>query len=55
MFWEHHTDPLASGRVFAGRVFQQFLLGLALVLFAIGVGLAGYMWIGNLNWVDAFL
>ena len=55
MFWEHHTEPLASGRVFAGRVFQQFLLGLALVLFAIGVGLAGYMWIGNLNWVDAFL
>lgn len=55
MFWEHHTDPLASGRVFAGRVFQQFLLGLLLVLFALCVGMAGYMLIGHLNWVDAFL
>jgi hypothetical protein len=55
MFWEHHTEPLASGRVFAGRVFQQFLLGLLLVLFALCVGMAGYMLIGHLNWVDAFL
>ena len=55
MFWEHHTEPLASGRVFAGRIFQQFLLGLLLVLFALCVGMAGYMLIGHLNWVDAFL
>jgi hypothetical protein len=55
MFWEHHTEPLASGRVFAGRVFQHFLLGLLLVLFALCVGMAGYMLIGHLNWVDAFL
>ena len=55
MFWEHHTEPLASGRVFAGRVFQQFLLGLLMVLFALCVGMAGYMLIGHLNWVDAFL
>lgn len=55
MFWEHHTEPLASGRVFAGRVFQQFLLGLMMVVLALCVGVAGYMTIGGLNWVDAFL
>ena len=55
MFWEHHTEPLASRRVFAGRVFQQFLLGLLMVLFARCVGMAGYMLIDHLNWVDAFL
>jgi hypothetical protein len=55
MFWEHHTEPLASGRVFAGRVFQQFMLGLMMVILALCVGVAGYMTIGGLNWVDAFL
>ena len=55
IFWEHHTEPLASGRVFAGRIFQQFLLGLLLVVFALSVGIIGYMLIGKLNWVDAFL
>lgn len=54
-FWEHHTQPLASGRVFAGRIFQQFLLALALVIFALGVGMTGYMLIGHLNVVDSFL
>jgi sterol desaturase/sphingolipid hydroxylase (fatty acid hydroxylase superfamily) len=54
-FWEHHTEPLASERVFIGRVFQQFLLGLMLVFFALCVGMTGYMLIGKLNWVDAFL
>ena len=54
-FWEHHTEPLASGRVFVGRIFQQLLLGLLLVVFALCVGMVGYMTVGKLNWVDAFL
>jgi len=55
MFWEHHTEPLASGRVFIGRVFQNFLLGLVVVFSALCVGMGGYMLIGHLNLVDAFL
>ncbi len=51
MFWEHRTEPLASGRVFAGRVFQQFLLGLMMMILALCVGVASYITIGGLNWV----
>jgi hypothetical protein len=53
--WEHHSEPLASHRVFLGRMAAQFLIALTLVLATLAAGVAGYMAISDLDFVDAFL
>ena len=53
--WEHHTEPLASHRVFLGRMARQFLFALGIVVATLGVGITGYMAISELDFVDAFL
>lgn len=53
--WEHHTDPLASHRVFVGRMAMQLLLAVGLVIAALLFGVVGYSTIGRLDFVDAFL
>jgi hypothetical protein len=53
--WEHHTDPLASHRVFLGRLGRQLVLAGMIVIGALAAGVAGYMTIGRLDFVDAFL
>jgi hypothetical protein len=55
ILWEHHTEPLASHRVFLGRLARQLLFTLGLVVTTLGVGVLGYMEIAGLNLVDAFL
>lgn len=54
-FWEHHTEPLATRRVFLGRMAIQLLIAFGLVLAALALGVAGYLTIGRLDFVDAFL
>ena len=53
--WEHHTEPLATPRVFLGRMAAQLLFALGIVLAALALGVAGYTTIGHLGFVDAFL
>ncbi len=55
ILWEHHTEPLASHRVFLGRMARQILFTLALVLSTLGIGVFGYMTIAGLDFVNAFL
>mgnify|MGYP001766810737 CR=1 FL=1 len=55
MAWEHRTEPLASRRMFAGRMFRQFLLVGGLVAVSLAIGTAGYMMISDLDFVDSFL
>ena len=55
ILWEHHTDPLASHRVFLGRMARQFFLTLGVVILALTVGVIGYMTIAELDFIDAFL
>ncbi len=55
MPWEHHTEPLASRRTFAGRMFRQFLLVVTVVAVSLAVGTSGYMIISDLDVVDSFL
>lgn len=55
MPWEHHTDSIASRRVFLGRVLRQLLLVASLVTVALAIGILGYMTIGRLGFVDSFL
>jgi len=55
MIWEHKTEPLAPAHVFAGRFLAQFLIALAFVAFALGIGMIGYTILGKLPLIDAFL
>lgn len=59
MSWEHRSEPLAPGHVFAGRVARQTLLVVAMVGIALAIGTAGYMAVSsgteNLGVVDSFL
>jgi len=53
--WEHHSEPLASHRVFLGRLATQLFIALGIVLSALAIGVLGYVTIGKLNFVDSFL
>jgi intracellular septation protein A len=55
MPWEHHTEPLADRKVFAGRMARQFLFALMLVVASLLAGMVGYKTIGRLDLVDSFL
>lgn len=59
MPWEHHSEPLAPGHVFAGRMARQIALVAAIVALALAVGTIGYMAVSrgteNLDLVDSFL
>jgi hypothetical protein len=55
MPWEHHTQPLATHRVFLGRMGRQILLVAALVAATLAIGTIGYMSISDLDFVDSFL
>lgn len=59
MPWEHRSEPLAPGHVFAGRMARQILLVAAIVGVALAAGTIGYLVVSrgneNLGLVDAFL
>jgi hypothetical protein len=59
MPWEHRSEPLAPGHVFAGRMARQILLVAAIVAVALVIGTVGFMTISrgneNLGPVDSFL
>jgi hypothetical protein len=59
MPWEHHSEPLAPGHIFAGRMARQILLVAAIVGVALAVGMIGFMTVSrgneNLGPVDSFL
>ena len=59
MPWEHHSEPLAPGHVFAGRMVRQILLVAAIVAVALVIGTVGFMTVSrgneNLGPVDSFL
>ena len=59
MPWEHRSEPLAPGHVFAGRMARQILLVAAIVGIALVIGTVGFMTISrgseNLGPVDSFL
>ena len=52
--FEHRSSPLLPRQAFYRRVAICFLLSQALVAVALGIGMAGYHFIENLGWVDAF-
>lgn len=53
--YEHHKQPLAKRSVFARRLALNGLAGLVLLMFSLGLGMAGYHFLENLSWIDSLL
>ncbi len=53
--YESKHQPMASKRHFARRVFRHFLVAVGLMLFSLGLGMAGYVTFEHLTLMDAFL
>lgn len=53
--FERRREPLVPRRVFYHRLARSFAVGMAIVLAALSIGVAGYHWLEHLPWLDAFL
>lgn len=52
--FEHHTQPLLSTNKFVRRVLFSFSLGFGIIILSLFAGMAGYHFLENLSWIDAF-
>ncbi len=53
--YEHKTKPLITKKKFFKRLRDNFLLAFTIISFSLAMGVAGYMWLGNLPFPDAVL
>ncbi len=53
--YERKTAPLAHKSIFYKRLLYSFLLAFILVFFSLGIGILGYYFIANLNFIDSLL
>ena len=53
--YEHRKQPLAEQSVFAKRLALNGIIGLILLVFSLGVGMAGYHFLEGLSWIDSLL
>ena len=53
--YEHHKQPLAKRSVFAKRLALNGVIGLALLIFSLGLGMFGYHFLEGLSWLDSLL
>ena len=53
--YEHHRQPLAKKSVFVKRLALNGILGLALLIFSLIVGMMGYHFLEGLTWIDSLL
>ncbi len=53
--FEHRSKPLLPRRQFFARLAKSACIGLLVVAFALGIGMAGYRAFESMSWVDAFV
>jgi hypothetical protein len=53
--YEHKSEPLLPLRKFARRLLGHFIVALAAILGSLGIGVAGYHFLGDLPWLDSLL
>jgi hypothetical protein len=52
---ESRTQRLLSPREFAGRLAKSFGVAAAFIGLSLLAGMAGYHWLENLSWIDAYV
>lgn len=55
MYFGKPSPQLAPRSVFARRIAWSIALSTAITLIALAIGVGGYHWIGELNWIDSLL
>jgi len=53
--YEHRSEPLLPFQRFLRRQAQHVLIGLGIIAFSLGLGLAGYHFLEKLPWLEALL
>lgn len=53
--FEHRHEPLLPVGAFRRRLLASVALASAIVAISMGIGMAGYHWLGGLGWLDSFL
>jgi hypothetical protein len=53
--YEHRSRPLLTRAAFSQRVLQHTALAVLLISGGLGIGVAGYHFIGKLDWIDSLL
>ena len=53
--FERRHDRLAPLPIFIRRVIKSVLMALGLIAVCLLLGIIGYHWVANLNWVDSLL
>jgi len=53
--YERQKQPLLSRARFTKRVIRHFTLALLVLAIGLGIGVLGYHWLGELNWIDSLL
>ena len=53
--FESRTDPLAPRHIFLRRFAKCFVSAIAIILFALTVGVLGYHYLAGFTWIDALL
>ena len=53
--YEHRTQPLLSLAKFTKRVVHHLILALLVLAVGLGIGILGYHFLAELNWVDSLL
>jgi hypothetical protein len=55
MLFEHRSQPLLPRRLFVRRLARYGIYALAVIAVSMFLGMAGYHFLGRLNWIDAYL
>src|SRR6266699_6856843 len=53
--YERRKQRLLSRFEFGKRVGRHGLMALGVLVFGLGIGVAGYHWLAHLNWIDSLL
>jgi hypothetical protein len=53
--FEHRNKRLLPRREFYRRLAHHAILGFAVIIFSLGIGMIGYHTFENLGWIDAFV
>jgi hypothetical protein len=53
--YEHRMDPILSSADFTKRVARHVMLAFIVLPLALGIGVVGYHYLGDLEWLDALL